>query len=246
MKYALPILVIIAIMPAGLIPNTTAAPINRSFESGSFSGWQIDIATGHAYSQRGYRPAGTAQVVSSWNQLAGLNPARTAMDGGRFAMLGTLANGNFTGHRTYDISVDQDITLTAGMTLSGWAFFFNGDTEAQDSAWVRILDDAGATVTTPWLEFSGCNPTSDFDPIPYRSASLWTQWSWQVPESGAYTLSFGMTTADDNNYASYGFFDGFLVAPPTISVPEPSAVALASLGALALLRQRRLTPQRNN
>lgn len=246
MKYALPILVISGLMASGLIPNTTAAPINGSFESGSFSGWQMGIATGHAYSQRGYRPAGTAQVVSTWNQLAGLNPAHTAMHGDRFAMLGTLANGNFTGHRTYDISVEQDITLTAGMTLSGWAFFFNGDTEAQDSAWVKILDETGATVGTPWLEISGCNPTSDFDPIPYRSAAPWTQWSWQVPASGAYTLSFGMTTADDNNYASYGFFDGFQVSPPTLSVPEPSALALAALGALALLRQRGLTSQRDN
>lgn len=246
MKDTLPILVIIAIMLQGLIPNTTAAPINGSFESGSFSGWQLNMATGHSYSQRGYRPAGAANVVSSWGQLAGLNPARTAMDGGRFAMLGTQANGNFTGHRTYDISVEQDITLTAGMTFSGWAFFFNGDSEAQDSAWVRILDDSGATVATPWLEISGCIPTSDFDPTPYRSASPWTQWSWQVPENGTYTLSFGMTTADDNNYASYGFFDGFLVSPPSIPVPEPSALALVSLGALALLRQRRLTIQRDN
>ena len=55
-----------------------------------------------------------------------------------------------------------------------------------------------------------------------------------------------MTTANDNNYASYGFFDGFLVSPPALPVPEPSALTLLLLGAAGLLRQRRATtPHRN-
>lgn len=246
MKRALSILVTVGMLLPVLPLQTVAAPINGSFESGSFGGWQMDIATGRSRSQRGYRPAGKAKVVSSWGQLVDLPSPRTAINGGRFTVLGTQANGNFTGHRTYDISLQQELSLTAGATLSGWAFFFNGDNQAQDSAWVKIRDDKGTTIATPWLEQSGCASGNDFMATSYRSASPWTQWSWETPANGAYTLSFGMTTANDNNYASYGGFDGFLVSPPTLPVPEPSALALLLLGAAGFMRQRQTSaPHRN-
>lgn len=154
-------------------------------------------------------------------------------------MLGTQASGNFTGHRSYNISLRQELSLTAGTMLSGWAFFFNGDNESQDSAWVKILDSTGATIATPWLEQSGCEAARNSHFTPYREASAWTQWLWQTPASGNYTLSFGMTTADDNNFASYGFFDGALVAPASLPVPEPSTLALVMLGSAIIWRQQR-------
>ncbi|MGC3959054.1 MAG: PEP-CTERM sorting domain-containing protein [Verrucomicrobiota bacterium] len=246
MKRALSILVTVGMMLPELALLTNAAPINGSFESGSFSGWQLGIATGQSYSQRGYRAAGTASVVSSWGQPDGFPSPRYATDGNRFAMLGTQANGNFTGHRTYDISLHQELSLTAGTILSGWSFFFNGDNQTQDSAWVKILDEAGETIATPWLEKSGCAPGNNPATTAYRSASPWTPWSWQTPANGSYTLSFGMTTADDNNFASYGFFDGFLVTPPTLPVPEPTTLTLVVLGAAGLWQHRRTTtPTRN-
>lgn len=215
-----------------------AAPVNGSFESGSFSGWQLDISSGQSASQRGYRPAGIAKVISSWESPATARALRSAMEGNKFAMLGTQASGNFTGHRSYNISLRQELSLTAGTILSGWAFFFNGDNESQDSAWVKILDNTGATIATPWLEESGCETARELHFPPYREASAWTQWFWQTPASGDYTLSFGMTTADDNNFASYGFFDGALIAPASLPVPEPSALALVMLGSAIILQQR--------
>lgn len=246
MKRALSILVTVGMLQPALPLQTVAAPINGSFESGSLGGWQMDIATGQSRSQRGYRPAGTAKVVSSWGQLVDLPSPRTAMNGSRFTVLGTQANGNFTGHRTYDISLQQELSLTAGATLSGWAFFFNGDNQAQDSAWVKILDTEGATIATPWREQSGCASENDFMATSYRTASPWTPWSWEAPTNGAYTLSFGVTTANDNNYASYGGFDGFLVSPPALPVPEPSAMALLLLSTAGLLRPRRTTTLHQN
>lgn len=246
MKSVLPILLTVGTMTWGVPSPAASVPVNGSFESSSFSGWQLDIASGQSYSQRGYRPAGTANVVSSWGQQVGLNPTRTAIDGNKFAVLGTQAGGNFTGHRAYNISLQQELSLTAGTRLSGWSFFFNGDNAAQDSAWVKILDETGALIATPWLEKSGCVPASDFNSTPYRSATPWTPWFWQAPESGSYTLSFGVTTADDNNYASYGFFDGLLVSPAALPVPEPSALALVTLGAAGLLRQRRAKATHRN
>jgi hypothetical protein len=227
-------------MMTGVVPCPAAsAPVNGSFEAGSLSGWQVDIASGQSAMRRGYRPAGTASVVSSWSDQAGLNP-RSAMDGSRFVKLGTQANGNFTGQRSYHISIQQELSLTAGTQLSGWAFFFNGDNEQQDSAWVKILSETGETIAIPWRENSGCQSEQVASHPPYRNASDWTQWVWQTPESGSYTLSFGMTTADDNNYASYGFFDGVLVSPPALPVPEPTTLALAALGATVLIAQRRV------
>lgn len=228
----------IGIMTLGLLWDAGATLVNGSFESSSLSGWQTEIASGQSMSQRGSRPAGTINIVSAWGQEVGLESIRSAFEGNRFAVLSTLANANFTGHHTYRISLRQELSLSAGATLSGWAFFFNGDIDAQDSAWVKILDNAGNTVATPWQDNSGGEATPDSHHAGYRAASPWTQWSWQVPATGSYTLSFGMTTTDDNNYASYGFFDNMLVSPAALPVPEPSAAALMIVGVGCLLRHR--------
>lgn len=241
MKSALPMMVTVGIVSWGLGFDASATLINGSFESSSFSGWQLQVSNGRSASQRASRPAGTASVVSAWGQPGGQYPFRSARDGNRFAMLATLANGNFTGHQDCQISLQQELSLTAGTMLSGWASFFNGDTDAQDSAWVKILDADGSSIATPWLETSGRGSEHDFNHVGYREASPWTQWSWQTPATGAYTLSFGMTTADDNNFASYGFFDDLLVSPAALPVPEPSALALMTLGAGLFLRQRGAT-----
>lgn len=219
-------------------PNADAAPANGSFESGSFDGWRLEMARGYSASSPRQRAAGTATVVSKWGQDVGLSPLRAAIAGNKFAILGTLANGNFMGDRTYHISLSQELHLTAGEVVSGWAFFFNGDYEAQDSAWVKINDSEGEVLATPWRENSGCVPARDFNVAPFHVATPWTQWSWAAPSSGAYTLSFGVTTHDDDNYASYGAFDNVLTVPPNLPVPEPTTLSLVLIG--AVLGARRL------
>lgn len=216
-----------------------SAPANGNFESGAFDGWSLGISLGGPAYQPRNRAAGTASLMASWPQQPGQNADYAPVNGNKFATLGTLDGGNFTGNRTYNICLSQQLFLNQGDTVSGWSSFFNGDYEAQDSAWVKFQDCDGALLATPWLEHSGSRPACDFNSTPYQSATPWTQWSWQVPESGAYTLSLGMTTSGDNNYASYGFFDHIFVVPLHTPVPEPSTATLVAMGAAWMARLRR-------
>ena len=236
----LPILLAACATGFATIP-AISAPVNGSFESGGFEGWSLAISRGGPAYQPHNNPAGTTSITASWLQTVGGNAVYSPFDGNKFATLGTLAGGNFTGHRTYNISFSQQFSLNQGDIVSGWAAFFNGDYEAQDSAWIRVLDRDGVRRATPWRENSGSRSERDFNSTPYQSATPWTQWSWQVPESGNYTLSMGMTTSGDNNYASYGFFDNIFIIPTSTLVPEPSAVTLVAVGTVlvVVLRRRR-------
>ena len=158
-------------------------------------------------------------------------------------MLGSLADGQFTGNRAYNITLSRTIHLQAGETISGSAFFYNGDSIAQDSAWVRILDENGCVIAQPWFEISGNSQPSNTNSPGYLTSSDWTPWSWEAPTESDFSLILGVTTGGDNNMPSYGFFDDICLkaAASTMSpVPEPSALSLMGLGAagLALLRRK--------
>lgn len=240
MKRVLQILIAGVVVTFGQTWQASAAPINGSFESAVFDGWRLEIARGSSSSNQRNRAAGSATVASSWESDSNPSALRSAIAGSKFAILATLANGNFMGNRTYHISLTQTLILSPGETVTGWASFFNGDFEAQDSAWVKILDDDGNLVATPWSENSGCAPEIHHNQTSFQNATPWTQWYWQSPSSGAYTLSLGMTAHGDNNYASYGFFDDVLVVPATLPVPEPSSLSLFALGAAALAIKQRI------
>lgn len=217
----------------------SATPINGSFESATFAGWELKIPQGHSHNPPGNPRAGTASVVSNW----GIDPDDTDLvapvAGRDFAALGTLARGNFHGNQTYNLALQQHLWLAAGDTLSGWAAFYNGDYTPQDSAWVKIFDPNNNLITTAWSEHSGGSGGFERNSSSCRSLTAWTQWSWTAPRDGAVTLNFGMTTSGDNNLASYGFFDDVLVVPAHFPVPEPSALSLAALGAALIFRGRK-------
>ena len=165
------------------------------------------------------------------------------MEGNSFAALGSLADGRFTGNRTYNITLSRSIHLLAGESISGSAFFYNGDVIAQDSAWVKILNEDGVAIAQPWFEISGSSHSSAFNSTGYRTSSPWTSWSWEAPAESDFSLILGVTTSGDNNMPSYGFFDDICVKASTIAispVPEPSSLSLIALGAagLAALRSK--------
>jgi len=213
-----------------------AAVRNGSFESWTLLGWNFQSDTGTSPTEPFIRNAGVARTMSSWGDAYGVSSAITAADRGRFLALNTRANANFPGNNTYDFFVSQTITLNRGEALSGLAAFYNGDSQSNDSAWVRVLDSEGQLVASLWEVTSG--PTMNLLALP--SAPLaWTPWQWATSTPGSFTLQLGMTTSGANNEASYGFFDGITIAAQPI--PEPSAMALGILGSFALLfvRQHR-------
>lgn len=149
-------------------------------------------------------------------------------NGHRFLRMNTRANANFLGNETYNSFVSQTLTLNQGEVLSGGALFYTRDSEPLDSAWVRILDENGGLIGTPWLETSGT--------LSSLAPSDWTLWQWAAPTTGTYSLQLGMTTSGANNNASYGFFDG--IAVNAVPVPEPTVMTLGIFGGLALLTLR--------
>ncbi len=225
----------------GSFPSTSTAAIdNNGFESADLLGWTIENPRVRLDGQTFGQTAGMMGVMHAWGVAPDFTSTRAPQQGNSFAALRTRANGNFTGEGTYSFSLNQSLQLDQGDLLSGWAFFYNGDLIPQDSAWVRIFDDGGNLVSTPWAEGLGAaNGSSNSSLAPYTTTD-WTHWEWEAPTSGRYTLRLGMTTGGDNNGASYGFFDNLNMTPAT-SVPEPSllAVATAGLFLLALLQKRR-------
>lgn len=218
-------------------PSAVRATIlNGSFESWNLVGWSFQSDVGSIASDPFSRNAGQARTVSSWGEPFGLNPLKTAADGGRFLVLNSRANANFLGNDTYDFSVSQTFNLTPGVTVSGMASFFSGDSQPNDNAWVRVLDSEGNLVASLWEATSG--PTVSLLSLP-QPEPAWTSWSWSTGAPGNFTLQLGMTTTGANNDASCAFFDSVKIAPQAI--PEPSAMVLGLLGSFAviLVRNRR-------
>lgn len=219
----------------GLTCTSNAVVFNGSFESWNLIGWTVDMPHGISANAPFDRTAGGARTVTSWGEDHGLATPRMPQDGNRFAQLRTRANADFVGDDTYNLSLTQTVHMNQGDTLSGWSFFYNGDLQPQDSAWVRIADELGNDIATPWLEGSGSLTLSSVAPL---SATDWTRWEWTSPGSAVYTIRLGMTTRGNNNGGSYAFFDGMNLEAAN-SVPEPSAAVLGLLGAFCLTYLRR-------
>lgn len=216
--------------------SSYAGPQNGDFEAAGFEGWRVEISRGSSSNNPRNRDAGTVKVSSAWSPSE-TGPLQSAIRGSRFATLASLPGGNFTGRRSYQISITQEITLHANDYVSGFAAFYNGDFTTQDSSWVKIFDSNGNLVANPWKAVSGCDANESTGPL--FALSAWDKWAWRAPSSGNYTLSLGVTTSGDNNYASYGFFDDILVVPAGLPVPEPSALSILVGGAAILASRRR-------
>jgi len=202
----------------GMVTSAMASPVNLSFETGDLSGWSVSNPLGISEFD-GIVPAGSVQVVQNWPWGGAPGP----VDGLSMAAVGTGNAWFLPGQGQFEIDIHQSFTLDGGMSISGSSFFFNGDYAEQDAAWVRILDASGNILAVPWLQYSGTANST-----PYQSSSAWGNWQWVAPTAGNYTLALGVSTKGDNRFATFGIHDG-------IRVPEPSSLALLTVGVGVLL-----------
>ncbi|MFG6494570.1 HYR domain-containing protein [Fictibacillus sp. UD] len=173
--------------------------INPSFETGDFTGWNVNVPTG-----------GSATVVTSFTTPFAPVVTFSPVQGNFFAVLKTDGSGNFT-------SVSQTFFACAGDQISGWAFFQSPEvppTQFNDFAEVRIL--SGATlVATPY--FASVNSTGD---------TGWSNWTYTFLTSGTYTLEARITNVGRAAVDSFMGLDAInletaeqpITCPPDITV----------------------------
>ncbi|WP_156902188.1 hypothetical protein [Azohydromonas australica] len=207
-----------------------AAPriVNRSFERKSYFGWTPQIPWGISEFPPYDRPAGSVEVIDSWN--FGVASPRLAVHGSQYLSVAT-GNTEYLGTLRYNISAKQTVLMRRGESLTGSSFYYNGDFAAQDSVWVRIFDDRGRRLATPWIEYSGGTGPDDQNAVPFGSASQWTRWSWIAPRAGLYTVKLGASTMGDNRFATYGFHDDIAIvaAGKSLHAASPDREGAASL-----------------
>jgi hypothetical protein len=160
----------------GLECRRLLALVNGEFEAGDLGGW------GHVQSEYG----DIAAVVASYQASAG--PAYAPVEGNRFALL-VAANG---GHPT---TLTQDFHAEPGDTVSGWAFYDNGNPVDQPSYGYVAVKAGPATVATPFS--ATAESTGDFGQTP------WTQWSYTFTEGGNYRVEAGAKDLADGQDKSY-------------------------------------------
>jgi len=221
----------LAVLAAPSVP--AAGIINGSFESWDLLGWSAQIPEGSMAETSFARPVGTARTMANWGESLGLGPVVQPASGYRFLALESRDNANLIGTGSYDFSVSQSFSLSAGVSLSGSALFITTDIQPLDSAWVRILNAEGAVIAQPWGNTSGVAAAAAFG----TTVPEWSKWYWTAPSTATYTLQLGMTTKDQDNDASYGFFDHVFIGPEP--VPEPTLTALGLAGVMAGLAMRR-------
>lgn len=215
-------LVLTAIVVLALLNPAFADVMNGGFEDGDFSGWDISIPYGISEFY-GLRPAGSAEVV--FGNFYGNSPA-----GGEYMACIGSGDEYFLGNDTYEITASQTLALAAHDTISGEAFFYNGDYYPQDFGFVKILDNFGAEMAILWMEYSGGADPTDPNNADYLSATDWAYWEWQAPTDGLFEIVLGVSTFGDNAFDSYAYFDNISVA----SVPEPALYSLMGLSFLGL------------
>ena len=193
------IAVILVLAVFGVSSVSAQSLINGDFETGDFTGWTKYVPSG-----------GAANVVTSHTGSQGTS--YSPVNGGYFARLKTDGASSYT-------TLTQDVYMSEGATIAGWAAFDCRDsTYWDDDAYVEIDG------TTLWSK--GCADGSYKD-------HPWASWSWTAPASGTYTLELGIANYGDNAVDSYALFD-YVVLTDT-AIPEFSTIALPVASILGLL-----------
>lgn len=207
-----------------------AAVINGEFETGDLTGWTVAGFGSAQTASFGITPAqGTYQgyIETTGNYTVDSSVVLTSLGVVPFNNIhalgaGTPTNGN---------GLSQSVTVNAADVLSfDWNFTTSELTEPS-----TYDDFAFYTINgTPYLLASRNSSTWDTasPPAGFEGQTDWATQTYTFPTAGTYSIGFGTFNVGDAGYNSALLLD-------SISVPEPGAMALLAIGALALLRQRR-------
>ena len=223
----------LASIPVGTL---RAGIINGDFETGGLTGWQLSATSTHPLFDPPYPfPLETSPLGDAVRVGSGLGN-----DGSHAVELfnrqfGVPELDTFTGpdghqytlyRQNYTLTISQDLSLSAGSVVAGWARFASDD-EPMFGDYASVAFDQ----TTVWR----------YDLAMLDSHGVWTEGPWQTwqfvaPSDGTYRLS--LNVYGDDQISCAGYFDNLQV------VPEPSALALLSIGALAIATSLRTAPRR--
>ena len=93
-------------------------------------------------------------------------------------------------------------------------------------------------MANPWRDCSGLFNGCDINSAPLLRRHPLAALAWEARADGPYTVRLGVTTSGNNNFASCGFFGDICVQASSPVVPEPSARALWTTGALLTASRR--------
>ncbi len=142
---------------------------NGSFETNDLTGWSA---------------SGPASVVTSYAAEPDSSPIYSPIDGSYFALL-------TGGDADVYTSISQTITVVAGETISGWAFYDTNDySPFEDDSAVSLQVAGPSTVAT--LFSASTFTVGDY------GETHWTPWSYTFTMSGTYTLVAQVRNTIDN------------------------------------------------
>ncbi len=245
-------LIITAAGCLSLASGAMGSVVNGDFGTGDLSGWEslgmARVVDGAAYgsSDASY---GQFQALLENGRLAFVGTPQetettdvTAAEIEAFAGLtpGTL-DGLSTGVATEGSAIRQQINVTAGQVLRVRFKFLTDEDFFNDYAFVSIVPQHGATLLSQVFEPDGSefppfNPELMASSTRYLSETGYLEFEQVLTESGVITLTLGVVDVDDFLGDDISVDSGLLVS--YVLVPEPTSVALVTMGSLLLLKRR--------
>jgi hypothetical protein len=183
---------------------------NGSFETGDFEDWSLNPYYGCC-------------VTTSWPGVNGTTFG--PVDGSYFAVL--AANFNLQSE-----SISQQISVRAGDTISGWAFYVAGNAPTGDFGSVNVLSADGTTGVTLFI--------ANDSTVGGAGQTPWTQWQYTFQTTGTYTINaavFGILDNMSEQGGALGLDDiqlvqgqpQFLAGTPTVPAPGVTDLTPAQL-----------------
>lgn len=227
--------------------------VNGGFEDGATTGWTLGAGswatTGYVWpiNPDNYLPSGSNYDMSYYRGAV-VTPGADPIVG---AALNRVYSGNYAyrandQYDSYDYSlgvIKQSVSNYDGDHIYfAWAAVLQASHGATDSDnfTIQLIDD-----TTHAIVYSKQYSSYTAPGVFTNAGNGWYYTPWQVEsiavtQGDSFTLELLAADCAWGGHAGYAYLDGFGVAPPVPTVPEPSTVALLGLGlaGIAMARKR--------